>query len=113
QAVIEQPLDCTVESAWSKADLAAGMLRDFLHYSVAVQIAVGECQQNMKDGGRQRQQFFRIGFLLRHVTLDLSASDISLRDIVASDAHPVNSQLAHSSRRAISGSTFVARRAGM
>src|SRR6185503_2688222 len=72
------------ESAWSKSDLAAGVFRHLLHDSVTMQIAIGERQQNMKHGRTQRQQFFRIEFLLSHMNFfeAVSLHDISTVDIV-------------------------------
>jgi hypothetical protein len=48
ETLLEQPLDGTVQRAGAQTQFAAGSLRDILHDSITVLIALGERYQNVK-----------------------------------------------------------------
>ena len=61
QAAREHPLDGAVERARAHADRAVGDALDLLHDGVAMPILVGQRQQDVGDGRRQRQEVVGIG----------------------------------------------------
>ena len=52
--LIEQPLQRAIQRAWSDSNLAVGLVGHCLGYGVAMKLAIGEREQDVKDRRRQR-----------------------------------------------------------
>ena len=60
-SLLQHPLDAPVESAGAQSQLTAGLRGDVLHDCVAVLVASGEGDENLKDLRRKREKIARVG----------------------------------------------------
>lgn len=59
EVLFEEALDSTVEGAGAKADLAGGTFSDFLHDGIAVAVAIGEGDENVKGVTGKKERAHR------------------------------------------------------
>jgi hypothetical protein len=55
EILFEEALDGAVERAGAEADFAGGAFGDFLHDGIAVAVAVGEGNENVKSVAREKE----------------------------------------------------------